>query len=90
MKKINWSVRFKNPVFLFQLGVSILAPILGYFGLAAEDLTTWKSVGELMLNAIQNPYVVMLIGVSAYNAINDPTTKGHKDSDNALEYKEPK
>lgn len=90
MKKINWKVRFKNPVFLVQILISILVPILTYFGLEAKDLTTWKSVFDLVVNALSNPYVVSMIVVSVFNAINDPVTKGYTDSERALNYTEVK
>ncbi len=88
MKKINWKVRFKNPLFIAQIFISILVPILTYFGLEAKDLTTWKSVFDLVVNALSNPYVVSMIVVSVFNAINDPVTKGYTDSERALGYKE--
>lgn len=87
---INWKVRFRNPVFIAQLGMAIFFPILGYFGLTVQDLTTWKSVGELLINAISNPYVFGTIVISVWNAVNDPTTKGVMDSEQAQEYKQPK
>ena len=86
MKNINWKVRFKNPVFWVQVLVSILVPILTYFGLEAKDLTTWNSLFDLLFRAISNPYVVSMIAVSLFNAINDPVTKGLSDSDRALQY----
>ena len=88
MKKINWKVRFKNPLFIAQIFISILVPILTYFGLEAKDLTTWKSVFDLVVNALSNPYVVSMIVVSVFNAINDPVTKGYTDSERALNYTE--
>lgn len=42
--KINWKVRFKNPVFIAQLVMSVLVPILAYMGLTVEDLTTAKTM----------------------------------------------
>ncbi|MDT2814377.1 phage holin [Vagococcus carniphilus] len=88
MKKINWKVRFKNPLFIAQILISVFVPILTYFGLEAKDLTTWKSVIELVVNALSNPYVVAMIVVSVFNAINDPVTKGLSDSERALNYTE--
>jgi phi LC3 family holin len=87
---INWKVRIKNPLFIAQLLLSILTPILGYFGLTAQDLTSWVALYELFVDAILNPYVVSLIAISLWNAVNDPTTKGFKDSKQALQYTEPK
>ena len=50
--KINWKVRFKNPLFIAQLGMSILVPILAYAGLTVQDLTTWKALGDLLLGVL--------------------------------------
>ncbi len=89
MKKINLSVRMKNPVFVAQLVISILAPILAYMGLNYEDLTTWAMLGDVLFEAIKNPYVLALVLISVFNALNDPTTKGISDSQQALTYKKP-
>ena len=88
--KLNWKVRFKNPVFIAQLVLSILIPILSYMGLTVQDLTTWAALGNALLEAIKNPYVLGLVIVSVWNALNDPTTKGVGDSVNALTYTSPK
>ena len=88
--KINWEVRIKNPYFWIQIGVAILMPILAYLGLAVEDLTTWGKVGQVLLEAVLNPYVLGLVVVSVFNALQDPTTKGLSDSENAMTYTEPK
>ncbi|MBC5996946.1 holin [Romboutsia ilealis] len=82
--KINWKVRFKNPLFVAQLGMSILVPILAYAGLTVQDLTTWKALGDLLLGAFSNPYVLGLVAISVYNAVLDPTTRGLNDSLNVL------
>lgn len=87
---INLKVRFKNPVFIAQLVLAILTPILAYAGLTTQDLTTWRALGDLLVGAISNPYVLGLVIVSVWNAVNDPTTKGVKDSDKALTYDKPK
>ena len=63
---MNLKVRFKNPVFIVQLILAILTPILAYAGLTMQDLTTWKTLGELLLNALGNPYVLGLIAVSVW------------------------
>lgn len=82
--KINWKVRFKNPLFIAQLGMSILVPILAYAGLTVQDLTTWKALGDLLLGAFSNPYVLGLVAISVYNAVLDPTIRGLNDSLNVL------
>ena len=88
--KQNLKVRFKNPIFLAQLFLAILTPILAYAGLTMQDLTTWKALGILLYEAIRNPYVTGLVLVSLWNAINDPTTSGLSDSSDALTYSRPK
>ena len=87
--KINLKVRFKNPVFIAQFILAIFTPILAYAGLTAQDLTTWKALFDVIVDAISNPYVLSLVAVSVWNALNDPTTKGIGDSTNALLYNEP-
>ena len=83
---INYKVRFRNPVFIAQLILAVLTPILAYAGLTMQDLTTWKALGDLLLGAVKNPYVLSLVVVSVFNAITDPTTAGVKDSERALTY----
>lgn len=87
--KINWKVRAKNPAFWGQIALAIFAPILAYFGLNWADLTTWAAIGNLLLQAIQNPVVVFSVLASVYNAIIDPTTKGMSDSTRAMSYDKP-
>jgi len=86
---INYKVRFKNPVFIGQLVLSVLLPIVAYLGLNLSDLTTWGALGNVLLQAISNPYVLGLVIVSVFNALTDPTTKGIGDSERALTYDEP-
>lgn len=87
---INWKVRFKNPVFIANLLMSILLPILTYFGLTTKDLTTWSKLWEVLVDALSNPYVLGTIVISVWNAVNDPTTAGIKDSNEAMTYNKPK
>ena len=86
---INWTIRFKNPVFYMQLILAVLTPVLAYMGLTVKDLTTWAAVGNVLLQAVSNPYVLALVLVSVCNAVNDPTTSGISDSTNALTYDKP-
>lgn len=87
---MNLKVRFKNPIFIAQLILAILTPILAYAGLTVQDLTSWSKLGEILLGAVRNPYVLGLIAVSIWNALNDPTTEGVKDSELAMTYDKPK
>ena len=92
MNKINWKVLFnkENILFIAQVIISVVVPILTYFGLQASDLTTWSKVWETFVQAVSNPYVVVMALVSLFNAITDPTTRGIGDSTTALTYKNPK
>lgn len=87
---INMKVRFKNPVFIAQLILAILTPVLAYAGLTVQDITSWSALCQIVLGAVQNPYVLGLVVVSVWNAVNDPTTAGVTDSKQALGYDEPK
>ena len=90
MFNINWKVRFTNPVFVAQLLLAVLSPILAYAGLTASDLTTWAALWDLLVGAFSNPYVLALVCISVWNALNDPTTHGVSDSEQALTYRRPK
>lgn len=87
---MNWKVRLKNPVWIGQMLLAVLTPILAYAGLTAADLTSWSALGNLLLGAAGNPYVLGLVIISVWNACNDPTTKGLGDSSQALTYNKPK
>lgn len=87
---MNWKVRFKNPLFIAQMILAILTPILAYAGLTVKDLTTWQALGDLLMGALSNPYVLGLVVVSVFNAVTDPTTSGVADSEQALTYTKPK
>lgn len=87
---MNWKVRFKNPLFFAQIILAVLTPILAYAGLTVKDLTTWQALGDLLMGALSNPYVLGLVVVSVFNAVTDPTTSGVADSEQALTYTKPK
>jgi len=86
---INWSVRFKNPVWWAQVLAGVFVPILAYYGLNWEDMTSWSAIWDILMQAIRNPVVVVAAVVNLGSAITDPTTKGIGDSERALGYIEP-
>lgn len=88
--KVNWLVRIKNPVFWVQIAIALVGPMLAYFGINWEQITTWQAFGDLFVRAIGNPVVIVAVIVSVWNAINDPTTSGLSDSIQALTYTKPK
>ena len=87
---INWKVRIKNPIFWVQVLGGVILAALAYNGLKPQDLTTWQGVFNLFKGIVSNPYLLVLCAYNTWSAINDPTTKGVTDSQNALEYNEPK
>ena len=88
--KINWKVRLRNPVFWVQVAVAVILPMLANLGLAWEDMTTWAALGNVLLESVKNPVIVVAVIVSVWNAVVDPTTAGLGDSSQALTYEKPK
>lgn len=86
---INWKIRVKNVSFWVSVVISIFTPIFAYMGLTAQDITTWSALGNMLLSAISNPYILLTIAVSVYNTIIDPTSTGITDSSQALTYDKP-
>ena len=76
---INWTVRVKNPAFWVSVAIAVITPILAYMGLTVQDITTWAALGNVLLEAVSNPYILLMVAVSVYNAIIDPTTPGVSD-----------
>ena len=87
--KINWKVRFKNPLFYAALILAIVAPIGVSFGVHLEDLTTWLMVLDIAKKAILTPHLVITVFIAVVAFLIDPTTRGLKDSPQAMKYKEP-
>lgn len=87
---VNWKVRFKNPLWWAQIILAIITPIMVYYGVTGPDITTWDMLFDMLGKAISNPYVVVTILISVWNATNDPTTSGVSDSIQALGYQVPK
>ena len=90
-KSINWKVRFsrENILYLSQVALSVVTPVLAYFGITGADFTTWAAVWSFIVDALSNPYVVILMIVSFFNATTDPTTKGIPDGALGRTYKKP-
>lgn len=88
--KINWKVRFKNPLFYAALVLAIVAPIGVTFGINFEDLTTWPIVWDIAKKAILTPHLVITVFIAVVAFLIDPTTRGIGDSSQALRYQKPK
>ena len=93
MKNINWKVRIKSPQFWIGILGVIASPVLAYYGLSYADMTTWESIGSVLAQFFTNPFLigtVVMAVLSFIGVLTDPTTKGIKDSEQAMGYEEPK
>lgn len=80
---INLSVRFKNPTWVLSFATSVISfvyVILGMFEVVPP-------ISQDMIIQVISAVVVFLTGIGV---MIDPTTKGVKDSEQALSYTEPK
>lgn len=87
---INWKVRIKNPLWWVQVVVAICMPLILGMGYEWQDMTSWATLGSTLWAALQNPVVFVAMLTSLWTAVVDPTTKGLGDSQQAMEYAEPK
>ena len=87
--KINWIVRIKNPLWWAQVIAGMLLPILAYYGLNWEDMTSWRAIWDILVQAVANPVVVVAALTNLWSAITDPTTAGMSDSERAMMYEKP-
>jgi phi LC3 family holin len=81
-KKIDLKSRVKNYSFWIGLIGVIGGVLLPYFGLAAEDLTTWSGVFDVLIATVKNPFLLVsliLAVMSFIGVLSDPTTPGITD-----------
>lgn len=90
LKNINWKVRINNPTWWAGVFTALLAPTLVYCGINFNDITSWKALWDIIVEAVGNPSLVVATLVSVYNACIDPTTAGVCDSNLAQTYERPK
>ena len=83
---INLTVRVKNPWFW----ISLVGVILTAMGVSPEMLTSWEAVVNAFIELVRNPYMLGSVVVAVLGVFIDPTTKGVKDSEQAMSYTEPK
>lgn len=83
---MNWQVRIKNPYFWIGLAGVVFTAM----GVNPETLTSWGAVIDSLKMLISNPYMIVAVIVAVLGVLNDPTTAGIKDSEQALTYTEPK
>lgn len=84
--KINWKVRIKNPYFW----VGLVGVVLAAVGVSPESLTSWPILCGQIMELIQNPFAIGCVVFGVLGYINDPTTGGLSDSEQAMTYEKPK
>ncbi len=82
---INWTVRLKNKNFWLALIPAILILVQSIAKVFGFDLN-FDVLGENLISVINSIFAVLVI----LGVVNDPTTEGISDSNQALTYQEPK
>lgn len=82
---INWKVRFKNKRFVLAFIAALLLLVKQVAMLLGYNLNT-----ELFSTNINNVVDAVFLLLGLLGIVNDPTTQGFSDSEQALSYKEPK
>lgn len=82
---INWKVRFKNKRFVIAFIAGILLLVKQVSVLFGYNLNT-----ELFNTNINNVVDAVFLLLGLLGIVNDPTTKGFSDSEQALTYDKPK
>ena len=67
--------RFKNPYFW----IGLIGVVLTALGLKPEQVTSWSMLANSLINAIQNPYLLVSVIMAVLGVFVDPTSKGLKD-----------
>ena len=83
--RINWSVRAKNKNFWLAIVpalILLIQSVAAVFGLELDLSET----GNKILDVVNAVFIVM----SVLGVVNDPTTAGYRDSDQAMTYDVPK
>ncbi|PLS07219.1 phage holin [Neobacillus cucumis] len=87
---INWKVRFKNRNWV----IAFISQLMIVAEMVLSGLNTMGLIHFQLTDAIQSSILTFVNAVfvllSMLGIVQDPTTKGYRDSDQALKYKEPK
>ena len=70
--KINIDAKFKNPYFW----LSVIALIFSASGVDFNQLTSWRLLGEALIDIISNPVSVVAVVTALLGIWNDNSTKG--------------
>lgn len=85
MRKINWKVRIKNKAWW----IAIIPAVLILIQVVAAVFNIELDFGELG-NKLKEVVNAVFVVLALLGIVNDPTTDGFTDSDNAMTYDEPK
>nr|DAM39217.1 MAG TPA: holin [Caudoviricetes sp.] len=64
--------RYKNPWFWVGIGGIVLTSLQ----VEASTLTTWASVGELVIKTVSNPFLLGTTAMAVLGVFINPTSKG--------------
>ena len=64
--------RYKNPWFWVGIGGIVLTSLQ----VEASTLTTWASVGELVIKTVSNPFLLGTTAMAILGVFINPTSKG--------------
>ncbi len=82
---INWKVRFKNKRFVIAFIAGLLLLVKQVSVLFGYNLNT-----ELFNTNINNVVDAVFLLLGLLGIVNDPTTRGFSDSEQAMTYEKPK
>nr|DAT16310.1 MAG TPA: holin [Bacteriophage sp.] len=82
---INWKVRFKNKRFVIAFIAGLLLLVKQVSVLLGYNLNT-----ELFSTNINNVVDAVFLLLGLLGIVNDPTTQGFSDSEQAMTYEKPK
>ncbi|WP_170140700.1 phage holin [Oceanobacillus arenosus] len=89
--KINWKVRFKNPVFVVGKFIPFLVfAVQALLGIINVFYPIGYEITDAMANDVLQKLNIIMLALISLSAPIDDTTKGLSDSKKALRYNEPK
>lgn len=64
-----------DKVIIAQILGAVVLTVLGYNNMQPQEVTTWASVGQLIVGVLNNPYLLILCILNAWSALRTPKTK---------------
>lgn len=81
--KINWKLRFQNKITLTAIVLAVISLVYQFLGIAGYVPAISQETIIQLAGAVIN--LLVLLGI-----VVDPTTSGMEDSDQAMDYDEPR